>query len=78
MSPSALIWLQAQAVLGMRKRNSLMCMWSYQLPLPVHCRALSAQLWEAFVLGKQPQMRGARLLQSFQMMEWLLLKDTSR
>lgn len=71
-------WFQGKAAVGLRRHNFLMCMWPYQLPLSLHCGALSAQRWEAFVLGKQPQMRGARLRQSFQMMEWLLLKDTSR
>lgn len=35
-----------------RKHNFLMCMWPYHLPFSPHCSVLSAQLWEAFVLGK--------------------------
>lgn len=30
------------------------------------------------MVGKQPRMRGALLLQSLQMMEWLVQKDTPR
>lgn len=76
MFPSALIWLQGKVTF--RRHNFLMCMWPYQLSFCLPCRVLSAQLWEAPALGRQPQRRGAKLLQSLQMMEWLVLKDKPR
>ena len=48
--------------------------WPYQLPFSLHRQAECYQQSS----GKQSEMKGAMLPQSFQMMEWPVLKDTSR
>ena len=57
-----------------RRHNFLMFSCPYQLPFSLHRQAECYQ----HSSGKQPQMKGAVLPQGFQMMEWPVLKYTSR